>query len=107
MTPPCLRKAERERDEPEKVFRISTESSESGVVDWLATSRERSYRQSFAQNRVSEFWRKIAGGQHVHMHPQQLFQIDLKRAEIQQCRTRQRIDQQVQITIVRILAVQH
>jgi hypothetical protein len=55
---------------------------------------------------VAEFGGEITRGEHIDRHAKHLFQIDLKPAQVKQGSARKRIDQEIEVTSVDVLAIQ-
>jgi len=65
-----------------------------------------SYRPRFGQHSGADMVGQRAGREDVHGHAQQLPQFAADRADIEQRRLGGRIDQQIQIALVRVIAMQ-
>src|SRR5579863_1622333 len=70
----------------------------------LGRARPKSYRRSFRENAVSEFVRQCVGRKDVHLHAQQFRQFVIDRADIEQTRFPGRIDKNVDVALVGVLA---
>ena len=65
------------------------------------------YRLRLREHLGPEFRRQVAGGQQIDVEAEQRFQLVLQAAQIKQCCTRQRIDQQIDVAAIAVGAMQH
>ena len=73
----------------------------------LPGTRPGSYRPGLRQYRCTGFLRQGLRGQYIDLHPEQLPQLYADRSNIEECCLGRRINQQIKIALLSILAVQH
>lgn len=72
-----------------------------------ADRRSCSYRTRFCQHRRTVLVRQRIRSQHIHWDAEQFAQFQPDRADVEQCRLRRRVDQQVQIAPIGISTVKN
>ena len=87
-------------------FRMSALDVAACLADHLEIADHCSYGTSLCEHSRTELvWQPI-GGQHVHGHAQQLSQLHSNRANVEQRRFRCRVDQDIKIASLDVLAAQ-